>query len=102
MTEQQLRQELQSALKSVKRINKAVISIMIVNIVVILGAVWWAASIDQRVTHIEKDEAEIKEAMVDRTSWKYNDYFTRYLWAERWNQSLPEPPYNIRGAAPNL
>ena len=89
-------------LKSLRNLLKGVITALIVNIIVIIGGVWWASAIDQRVSHIESEEIEIKENMIDENVWKYNDYFTRYLWAERWNQTLPEPPYNTRGAAPNL
>jgi Mg2+/citrate symporter len=88
------------ALKKVNNVYKLLITIMIANIIVLFGVAWWASSIDARVTHLEKDEAEIIENMIDPMVWKYNDYFTRYLWAERWGQPLPEQP--IRGIAPNL
>jgi len=93
---------IESALKKVNGVYKVLITVILANIIVLIGVVWWASNIDSRVTHIEQDEVEIKKNMISPTDWKYNDYFTRYLWAERWQQTLPNPPYNTRGVAPNL
>ena len=87
--------------KSLKWILRTVIGALIANIAIILTAVWFMSDINRRVTTLEKDEIEIKESMIDETDWKYNDYFTRYLWAERWGQEKPKPPYSSRGV-PNL
>lgn len=102
MSEQDLTQRLEQQIKSSKAWSKALFSIILVNIAVILGGVWWASNIDSRVSSIEKDEIEIMDSMIDKTSWKYNDYFTRYLWAERWGQTLPEPLHPTRSGSPNL
>ena len=91
-----------SEVRSLRRLLKTVVVALIANIMVIFGAIWWAASVDGRVSHLETDEIEIKENMIDPMEWKYNDYFTRYLWAERWDQPLPNQPYNTRGASTNL
>ena len=88
--------------KTLKWLFRTVIAALIANIGIIVAAVWFMSAINQRVTTIEKDEIEIKQNMINETDWIYNDYFTRYLWAERWSQPLPEPPYNTRGIAPNL
>ena len=95
-------------LKSVKKLLRALWLMIAANIIVIIGVVWWASAIDYRVGQNEKCQEEINATlekrveMIDETSWKYNDYFTRYLWAERWNQTLPDPPYNTRGPGPKI
>ena len=89
-------------LKTIKRLTRAVWTCVVVLILAVPSFAFYLGTVEHRISTIEREEAEIKEAMINPVSWKYNDYFTRYLWAERWNQSLPEPPYNIRGAAPNL
>ena len=95
-------------LKSVKKLLRALWLMIAANIIVIIGVVWWASAIDYRVGQNEKDQERINTTlekrieMIDETSWKYNDYFTRYLWAERWNQTLPDPPYNTRGPGPKI
>ena len=91
-------------IKSFRKLFVTVVIALATNIIVIFGVVWWASSIDLRVTKIEKDEVMIKETMIPTTSWTYNDYFTRYLWAERWGQPLPNSPNTSRGQgiAPNL
>ena len=87
----------ESALKKVNNVYKIMITVMIANIVVIIGSVWWASDINTRVSHIETDEVEIKAKMIDQTDWKYNDYRTTYMWAERWGWELPPSPFNTRG-----
>jgi len=72
------------------------------NIVVIFGAIWFMASQHKDIQQNRDKIRDLQENCIDQTSWKYNDYFTRYLWAERWGQDLPDPPYNTRGVAPNL
>ena len=89
-------------LKSFKKLVRAIWTSVLVNIILILSAVFYLGTLENRVSHLEKDEAQIIENMINKETWKYNDYFTRYLWAERWEQPLPEPPYNIRGKAPNM
>ena len=84
-------------LKSLKGLIRAVWGFVIVNVILIPSSVWYLGSLEERVTHIEREGDAIRSEMIDETSWKYNDYFTRYLWAERWQQPLPEPPYNTRG-----
>ena len=107
MSEQDVK-AIEAALKKVNNVYKIMITVMITNILVIIGVVWWASAIDYRVGQNEKDQERINTAMekrvelIDETSWKYNDYFTRYLWAERWQQTLPEPPYNTRGPGPKI
>ena len=72
------------------------------NVIAIIGAVWFLSGMSSDITHNKEEIKTLKETCIDQTSWKYNDYFTRYLWAERWSQTLPDPPYNTRGVAPNL
>lgn len=64
----------------------------------------YIGSLEQRVSHLEGDEVEIKANMIDIRDWKYNNYFTLYLWAERFGQPLPKPPTTTRGKsiAPNI
>ena len=89
-------------LKTIKRLIRSIWTSVIVNAILIFSAVWYLSALEQRVSHLEKDEATIIDNMINKETWKYNDYFTRYLWAERWEQTLPQPPYNTRGVAPNL
>lgn len=94
--------------KQLKSVLRIVWIALGTNIVVILGAVWFISAMHENVKAnaraIERIQTECVEEAVKRSDmdWRYNDYFTRYLWAERWNQALPDPPYNMRGVAPNL
>ena len=92
----------ESEVKTLKWLLRTVVIALITNAIVVGYGIWWASDINTRVSHLEEDETEIIENMIDPMAWKYNDYFTRYLWAERWNQTLPNPPYNTRGGVPNL
>ena len=72
------------------------------NVMVIFGAVWFMSAEHKDIQRNREDIIEMKESCINEIEWKYNDYFTRYLWAERWNQPLPDPPYKTRGAVPNI
>ena len=89
-------------LKSVKRLVRAIWTSVLVNIALLLSAVFYLGVMEGRVSHLESEQDQIIKNEINQESWKYNDYFTRYLWAERWNQALPSPPYNTRGVAPNI
>ena len=87
---------------SLKWLLRAVWMVFIALVAIIVVGIYNYGRQEERLTAVENAVQDLQENCIDETTWRYNDYFTRYLWAERWSQSLPNPPYNERGVAPNL
>ena len=99
--------KIERVLKKVNTAYKTLTTVILANIIVMLGVVWWASNIDTRVDSVEKKCNKNEVALKDKVDyegmpWQYNEYHTNYMWAIMWGQEPPDPPYNTRGVAPNL